>query len=393
MPLLSPLVERIAGREASAWDTHFAAMRAKLAGDDVIIMSVGDPDFATPLPIVETAVGALKNGDTHYSEILGRPKLREAVLSELQGAENDRLPGYTAANVMVTAGTQNALFTASLLTLTAGDEVLLLDPSYTTYTATFQVGGAAAIRVPARLEDGFRPDTDRIRAAITERTKAIAYASPNNPSGVMLERATLEAIASIAAEYDLWVIADEVYARQTFGKPHVSIACLPKMADRTITCGSLSKSHAMTGWRIGWMIAPDTIMVHAANIGLAMLYGVPGFIQEAAIEALGPSRHLIDNMVEIYRSRMDLVLSELSGIKGLKLVPPDAGMFVLADVTDTGMQAAAFASMLYSDEKVSVLDGAAFGHSTTGCIRISFASGEKELREGCRRIKRFCASL
>lgn len=389
MPDFSKLVDRIAGEGSAAWDIHFRAMRDKAAGKDVIIMSVGDPDFATPAPIIEAAVTALQAGETHYTPILGYPELRHAIAEELQAVAG--IHGYTvsADEVMVTAGTQNAIFAASLCLIEQGDEVIALDPMYVTYEATWRIAGGTLVKVPTHRENGFRLVPAELEAAITNRTKAIAFANPNNPTGVVMSRDELQAIADLAIANDLWVVADEVYAAQTFEKRHYSIAALPGMKERTITTGSLSKSQAMTGWRVGWIAGPEELINHCNNLGLAMLYGVPGFIQRAAIEALTTSRSEIAGMLEIYRKRRDLVAGLLSDLNGIDVLVPEAGMFVLLDVSKTGMSAEKFSGELYKATGVATLGAAPFGLPAEECIRLSFTTGEAELEEGCRRIADF----
>ena len=208
------------------------------------------------------------SGDTHYTPIQGYPALRAAIAGELERVSGiDDYSLNVGHNVMVTAGTQNALFAASLLTCQEGDDVVALDPMYVTYEATWQIAGANLMRVPTPRENGFRLDVEALKKAVTPKTKAIVFANPNNPTGVVMTRTELEAIAEIAIANDTWVIADEVYAAQTFEKPHISIAALPGMKDRTITTGSLSKSQAMTGWRMGWICGPEKLIDHCLQSG------------------------------------------------------------------------------------------------------------------------------
>ena len=383
-------VDRISGEGAAAWRIHSEAQAALRQGEDVIVMSVGDPDFATPAPIVRQAVRALQAGDTHYTGIEGRSALRRAIAAE---ALRRGGPPASEHTVIVLAGAQNALFTASLCLFSPGDEVVVLDPMYVTYEATIGVSGAHLVRVPSSGDGGFRPDTEAIEAAITPRTRAILFSTPANPSGVVMSREELARIAEIAKRHDLWVIADEVYAALTFEAEHCMIAGLPGMAERTVTVGSLSKSQAMAGWRIGWMLAPEPLIGHARNLSLCMLYGLPGFIQEAATVALTEARDEMDRMRDIYRRRRDLALAELKPAADLTALSPQAGMFLLIDVRRTGLSALDFAWSLYRAEGVSLLDGAAFGPSTAGFVRLSFAIGDDELREGCRRICRFAERL
>ena len=382
----SSRVDRITGEGAAAWEIHSAAIAAKRGGADVIVLSIGDPDFATPAPIVDRAVDALRSGDTHYTDIPGRPALRAAI-----ARDHFERGGIEAApeNVIVLAGAQNALFSASLCLFAPGDEVIVLEPMYVTYEATLRVSGANIVLVPPRPESGFRPDIEAVASAVTPRTRAIVFASPNNPSGVVMSEAELDAIAEIARRHDLWVISDEVYAALTFDAPHRSIAALPGMAERTATIGSLSKAQAMTGWRCGWIIGPPELVRHVEKLSLCMLYGLPGFVQEGAIVALGEARGEMDAMREIYRRRRDLVHEKLAQVPELRVARPQAGMFLMLDIRGAGLSSNEFAWGLLRGEGVSVLDATAFGSSAAGFVRLSFSLGEEQLVEGCARIRRF----
>src|SRR4051812_14431224 len=253
----SSFTQRIGGAGARAWETHPPAPQAKRRGEDVIILSIGDPDFDTPASIKQAAVASLDAGDTHYSDILGVPALRDAIASYHSRTSGQHV---TAENVAAVSGAQGGLFVSSMLVLDQGDDVVAPEPMYLTYEATFRAAGANLIRVPMRPENEFHLLPEDLERAITPKTKAIVFATPGNPTGAMFTRETLEAMAKLAMERDLWVIADEVYAALTFGKPHVSIGGVPGMAERTVTINSLSKSHAMTGWRIGWIVAPAELI-------------------------------------------------------------------------------------------------------------------------------------
>jgi arginine:pyruvate transaminase len=382
----SSLVDRIGGEAAAAWDIHFEARRAQGLGRDVIVLSVGDPDFPTPSGIVGRAVSALEGGDTHYAEISGRTRLREAIAGRL--AERHGLP-VAIDGVMPFAGTQNAMFATCLCLFERGDEVLAFDPMYLTYEATVRASGAEVVRVPVVGDGSFRPDVEALVEAATPQTKGIVLTTPANPTGVMMTRAELELVADLARSRDLWVLSDEVYADLVFESEHHSIGALAGMQDRTVTMGSLSKSHAMTGWRIGWVAGPEVLMPHLHNLGLAMLYGLPGFVQEAAIVALERHDDDVESMRDSYRRRRDLALELLSEARDLPLLVPPAGMFLMADVRAHDLDATRWAWNLYRATGVSVLDAGAFGAPARGWIRISFAVSDAELAEGCRRIAEF----
>lgn len=382
----SPLVNQIAGEGAEAWTIHTEALKAQARGEDIIVLSIGDPDFDTPSPITEAAISALHAGDTHYTEVVGEDDLRAAIAANFAASG-----GYAAQadNVCVVSGTQNGLFFASLLLLGAGDEVIALEPNYVTYEATIRASGATPVFVPTDVEAGFRPDAETIRRAITPNTRAILLSNPNNPTGVNMTREELEAIAALAREHDLWVISDEVYAALAYDAPHCRIAGLPGMAERTVTVASLSKSHAMTGWRSGWLIGPRELVEHAENLSLCVLYGLPGFVQQAALAAMHNHDTITREMRTIYRRRRDLAMQQLADVPGLRVVPAQGGMFLMLDIRATGLSGKDFSWALLRETGVSVLDASAFGPSAAGHIRITYAQDDASIEEGCRRIATF----
>lgn len=386
----SPFVERIAGHGVAAWDIHHAAFNAQRAGEDVIILSIGDPDFATPDFITDAAISALKAGDTHYADIAGRPALRQAIAARYSTALGRTV---AAQNVITVAGAQNALFVASMCLLQAGDEVVVLDPMYVTYEATLKASGATLVRARCDAQSGFRLDPAALGQAITARTRAIFLASPNNPTGVVLNREELQVIADLAIAHDLWVVVDEVYESLCYEGQSISLASLPGMEKRCVVISSLSKSHAMTGWRIGWLVADAQLIRHAENLALSMTYGSPGFVMQGALAAVLGHDQVTAGMRQTYRRRRDLVVARLSDCPGIKVLKPDAGMFVLVDVRGTGLTSLEFAWRLFRQTGVSVLDAAAFGEPAQGFVRLSFTLGETQLAEACERIARFVSTL
>lgn len=386
----SPFVERISGESVSAWDIHYAAVEARGRGEDVIVLSVGDPDFATASAICETAVDALRAGDTHYTHVLGRPALREAI-----AAKQSRLQGIAvhANNVALVAGAQNGLFATSLCLFSQGDEVLVPEPMYLTYEACIHASGARIATIEQPAANGFRLTRAALEKAISAKTRGIALATPCNPTGNVYSREELELVAEVAREHDLWVISDEVYGQITYDQPHLSIASLPGMAERTVVLNSLSKTHAMTGWRVGWVVAPTALVGHLDNLLLCMLYGLPGFIQEAAVKALELDDDVVSDARTVYRRRRDLVVAGLGGITDLDCRVPQAGMFMLVDVRRTGLSSMDFAWQLFRATGVSVLDAQAFGASAEGFVRISFTVADDTLKDACQRIAGFVEGL
>ena len=386
----SSFCQRITGDGAAAWDTHMQAAIDYKNGADVIVMSVGDPDMDTPVAVVNAAVAALRGGDTHYEEVNGKAALRSAIAHRHQ----ERTGQVTGADdVMVFSGGQNALFASLLCVLEAGDEAIILEPAYVTYEASIQATGATLVRVSQTAESGFRPDIQALVQAITPATRLILLTSPNNPTGVVLNQSEIKAIAELAIKHDLWVITDDVYSELVFEGEYCAMASIPAMTERLVSLGSLSKSHAMTGWRTGWAIAPPALIGHFYNTALTMLYGLPGFIQAGGICALTDAWDKRLQMREIYAGRREISLNLLRDIPKIQPLAPQAGMFMLVDIRETGLSSQAFVDQLYQQQGVSVLSASAFGACAEGFVRISFALDDKELAEGLRRIGVFVASL
>ena len=382
----SRLVERIGGEGADAWRTHYEALDALGRGEEVIVLSVGDPPLDAPAPVIERAIEQLRAGDTHYTTVHGRPALREAIARAHTARTGQAVE---PANVICLPGTQNGLFAASLCLAGPGDEVMTLEPVYPTYPATLTVGGARLVRVPVRA--GFRPDLDALAQRVGPRTRAIFWATPSNPTGVILNETELAAVAELAIKHDLWIVSDEVYAGLAPGGRVPGLAA--RLPERVVTVGSLSKTHAMPGFRAGWLVGPVELTQHVEALVMCMLFGMPGFVQEAAITALALGDEPQRRIREFCHARLAHCLAGLEGIPGLAPCPPEAGMFLLIDVRGTGLDGYDFMRALYAAERVSVLDGGAFGPSTAHCVRVCFATDEAMLDEACARIRRFCESL
>jgi aspartate/methionine/tyrosine aminotransferase len=333
--------------------------------------------------VIERAVERLRAGDTHYTPAAGRVALREAIAKT-----HSERTGQTvqADNVLCLSGTQNALFVASLCLAGPGDEAITFDPLYPTYTATIEVSGAHLVRAPTG--PGLRPDLGALESLVTPRTRAIFWATPNNPSGVILSETELAAIGAIARRHDLWLVSDEVYAGLAPGGKVPSLAAM--LPERVVTLGSLSKSHSMPGFRAGWLVGPRELAAHAEALSICMLFGLPGFIQEAALTALSiapETERCLRGFCDVRRERF---VAGLEGVPNIRTFVPQAGMFLLLDVRDTGLSGYEFMRALYERRRVSVLDGAAFGRHTAHFVRICFATEEATIDAACERIRQFC---
>ncbi|WP_416139844.1 pyridoxal phosphate-dependent aminotransferase [Halomonas sp. HK25] len=380
----SQLTQRIAGEGTAAWEIHIQALQRRARGEEVTILSVGDPDFDTPAPIVDAAVAGLRDGHTHYPDMRGKLALREAIAAYHRG---QGVKDVGPERVIVLHGAQCGLYAVAQCLLDPDDEVIIPEPTYVTYEAAVRSTDARIVRVPLDPDEDFRLRLERLEAAITTRTRVIMLNSPHNPTGQLIDRATWEGVAALCRKHDLWLVSDEVYAELVHDGEHLCPASLPGMAERTVVINSLSKSHAMTGWRLGWVMAPAPLVDHLFNLSLCMLYGCPSFLQDAAVEALAHPPAELAEMKTTYRARRDAVCDALADSELLRVVRPPSGMFLMIDVRRTGLSAKAFSQALLDGYDVSVLSAEAFGPSGAGFVRLSLTVDEAQLREACLRLK------
>ena len=386
----SPLVDRIAGEETGAWRVHWEGVRRREAGHDVIFLTVGDPDQAAPQAVLEATIKALRRNRTGYTPIIGYPQVRAAVAARMQ-RRTGRL--CSADNVVLTPGTQGGLFCALNCLAGPGDEVILPEPIYGPYAGVIGASGARMVNVPLRPENGFHPDLDALGSAITPRTRVIWINSPHNPTGAVFTAEEVAGIAELCRKHDLWLVSDEVYEDLAFTKPHTSPWSLPDMAERTIVASSLSKSHAMAGFRFGWVIGPPDLARHLFDFLLCMYFGGPAFIQDGALAALVTDLPEVGAQREIYRRRALLLADILEDAPNCRALPPEGGMFVLFDVRRSGLGAEEFARELLFSEDVALLPCDGFGPSAVGHLRIALTAPEPRLEEAGRRIVRFARTL
>jgi arginine:pyruvate transaminase len=366
------------------------AARRRDAGEDVIMLTVGDPDQAPPEPVIDATIDALLRHRTGYSAMVGYPRVREAIAARFQ-----RRTGRPccAENVVVTPGAQGGLFCALLCLAGPGDEVIVPEPIYATYEGVVSVSGAHLVTVPLRADCGFHPDLAAIARAVTPRTRVIWINSPHNPTGVVFTAEEIAGIAELCRTRDLWLVSDEVYEDLAFARPHVSPWSLPDMAERTVVISSLSKSHSMPGFRFGWIIGPATLSRHLFNLLLSMTYGSPAFIQDGVLAALEHELPEVARLHEAYRNRARFLSQILAEVPNCRVTPPEGGMFVLLNVRGTGLGSEDFARALLERENVAVLPCDGFGPSAVGHLRISLTTPDPRLEEAGRRIVRFACAL
>ncbi len=360
----------------------------KSEGIDVISFSLGEPDFTTPDNILDAAKASLDRGFTHYTPSTGIPELRKAVAER---ARSFNKLDVQAKNVLITP-CKHAIFMAAMAYIDPGDEVLLPDPGWVTYEADIRLCGGIPVYVPLKFEDGFVLDPAVIESLITPKTRMIILNTPANPTGCVIPEKTIRAIAELAMEHDIMVLADETYENLVYSGMHFSIASIPGMMDRTITVSGLSKTAAMTGWRIGWAISTEQNIKDLNKLQGHTVSCCTSFAQEGAVEALTGDQAPIAKMVAEFKERRDLVIDLLSEIEGLETKVPEGAFYVFPKYS-ADISSAELAKRLLEEQHVAVTPGIAFGPHGEGFFRISYAASEADLREGIARIKKFMGAL
>jgi aminotransferase len=354
--------------------------------DGVISLGVGEPDFTTPWHIREAAIYSIEKGFTMYTSNLGMPELRQALSQYLKDSYN--LDYDPESELLVTVGVSEALDLAMRAIIDPGDEVIMPDPSYVSYTACVILAGGTPVMVPTSEANSFEINPSDIEAKISHKTKAILLGYPANPTGAVMPRDKLEKIAEVARRHKLLVISDEIYARLVYGVEHTCLAALPGMRDRTILLGGFSKSYAMTGWRIGYAAANKEIIAAMTKIHQYTIMSASTMGQVAAIEAIKSGEESVAEMVEDYNRRRLVTVKGLGDI-GLSCFEPKGAFYAFPSIRSTGMTSEEFAEKLLVEEKVAAVPGNAFGQCGEGYIRCCYATSLAEIEEALDRMKRF----
>ncbi len=358
------------------------AMRA--AGQDVISLAAGEPDFPTPEPVCEAAIAALKAGYTKYTATAGIKELREAISRKLQ-----RENGLEASpeQIVVSCGAKHSLYNSMMMVLQPGDEAILFSPYWMTYADQIELAGGRPVVVPTRAENGFVPDMDDLRAAITSNTRLIVLNSPSNPTGAAYPAEVLSEIGEIALANDLWIVSDEIYEHLVYDGPHHSVTSLGgAILDRTILIGGCSKSYAMTGWRIGYAFAPLTVAKLMSSFQDQVTSNANSIAQRAAVAAFDLPVETLTHMKAEFKSRRDLVVGLLNDISGVKADSPKGAFYVFPEIVDClrGETDTAFAERLLEQTGVATIPGSVFGGP--GHLRLSYAASQKDICKGVERI-------
>ncbi len=354
--------------------------------DGVISLGIGEPDYPTPYHIRESAIASIEKGYTMYTSNLGMPELRH----ELSGYLNQKYNlKYNPDNqILITVGVSEAMDLAARALLNPGDEVLIPDPCYVSYSPCVVLAGGCPVMIPTSQENNFEVSAEAVESLITNKTKAIILGYPANPTGTVMPREKLLEIARLACHYGLIIISDEIYSQLVYQCEHTCIATLPGMVERTVFLGGFSKAYAMTGWRIGYAVAPENIIAAMTKIHQYTIMSAPTMSQVAAIEALKHGDSSAGEMVADYDKRRLIMVKGLNDI-GLSCFKPKGAFYAFPSIKSTGMTSEEFAQRLLVEEKVAVVPGNAFGSCGEGYVRCCYATSLKELYQALERMENF----
>jgi aspartate aminotransferase len=371
-----------------AFEVLARARRLEAQGKKIVHLEIGEPDFATPDNIIEAGISAMQNGYTHYTPASGIFEAREAVA----GFVNRTLKtDVDPSEVVLVPGSKNVLLFTLLACIEPGDEVILPDPGYPAYASQVNFIGGVPKPIRLREESGFRMDLDELESLVTPKTKMLIVNTPQNPTGGVLTADDVKFVCDLAHKHDLLVVSDEIYSQLVYGFHHVSPLSHPGMRERTVLMDGLSKSYAMTGWRLGYAVAPkalaaklDTLMINSSSCAA-------GFTQMAAIEALSApeSEHAVARMVKVFEHRRNLVVDRINTIPGMRCARPQGAFYAFPNIVGTGFDEHELADRLLGEAGVAVLPGTAFGDAGKGFIRLAYTQSEDELKLGLGRIEEF----
>jgi len=358
---------------------------ASMIGDkDVINLSIGDPDFITNKIIIDEAFSDAEKGHTKYTLPSGDPELNKEIIGfykEEYGLTIDK------KEIMVTVGACHALFIAFQACLNQGDEVIVPEPYFSPYKDEIEMAGGKLIPLPTFEKDEFVINIDSLKTLITPKTRAILINSPNNPTGACYSRATLQALADVAIEHDLIVLSDEVYDAISFKSKHISILEIEGMKERSILLASFSKGYAMTGWRIGFAIAPDYVIKCMVRINESITFSAPSISQRAAIHAIRNRSAVQPAIIHGFEKRMNYGFKRINAIQGLSVLEPRGGIYLFMNIKETGMSSNEFSKYLLAKTKIVVLTGTAFGESGEGFVRIACTISVEKMKEAFDRVE------
>jgi aspartate/methionine/tyrosine aminotransferase len=374
-----------------AFEVLAKARRLEATGKKIVHLEIGEPDFATPDNIVEAGISAMQHGYTHYTPASGIFEAREAVAGFVSRTLKTEVD---PTEVVLVPGSKNVLLFTLLACIEPGDEVILPDPGYPAYASQVNFVGGVVKTVTLREESGFRMDLDELASLVTPKTRMLIVNTPQNPTGGVLTEEDVKFVCDLAHKHDLLVVSDEIYSQLVYGFHHVSPMSHPGMRERTVLMDGLSKSYAMTGWRLGYAVAPKALAAKLDQLMINSSSCAAGFTQMAAIEALSApeSEHAVARMVKVFEHRRNLVVDGLNKIPGMRCARPQGSFYVFPNIEGTGFDEHELADRLLAEAGVAVLPGTAFGHAGKGFIRLAYTQSEDELKLGLDRIGEFIAA-
>lgn len=384
------VTNRLQGLGSDKWRNHLRAKQMLHEGLPIIMLSIGEPDIAPPTDLMDVAAKAMRAGRTAYSSGRGEPSVLKALAAKYSKRTGRKI---SENNVVCLPGTQTALYAVMTALVEAGDEVLVGDPLYATYDGIIRSTGATRVSVPLDANNGFRMKASDVEKAITPRTKVLLMNSPHNPTGAVLSAQDIAEIGAVCTKHNLWIISDEVYEDLIFGGTFASPYDDADLAARTVVVSSISKSHAAPGFRSGWCVGPVEFTERLLPLAETMLFGNQPFIADMTAYAVAQPPHAAMHMRKAFERRAEIIVEAFQGSNSFICRAPEAGMFLLADVSKTGLSGEEFAARLLDDAHVAVMPGSSFGDQINGFIRISLTVPDETISVACDRIKAFLASL
>ena len=380
----APMSDRLSGLGAAKWAVHVEGLARASAGRHVTFLSIGEPDLPPPASVLDQAVASMRGGRLKYAAGQGEQVALDAIASHLSRRSGQEV---SPEQIVYTAGTQNGLCTVLMTLVQTGDEVLVPDPYYATYEGLVAASGATFVSVPTLPEDGFHVTAKQIEAAITPRSRVLLLNTPSNPTGAVLSQNEIDEIGEVCERHDLWIVADEVYADLTYGAPFCSPFDRPQLRHRTLAVSSISKSHALPGFRAGWIAAPLEVTPRLVLVAEAMLFGSQPFIEDALAVALSQRHPEVERLSAAFRDRAYQLVSAFDGSTAAKARMPEGGMFIMVDIRETKMSGEEFAWKLINEHDIVVMPGESFGTGGAGHIRLSLTNDATVLREAGSRIR------
>lgn len=384
------ITERLNNEGSHKWAVHIRAREMKAAGEDIIELTIGEPDIPTPADMIDEATRAMRAGRTRYTNGRGEPSIL-AALSDKYSKRTGRT--ITQEQILCFPGTQSALALVMLGLAEEGDEVITTNPCYATYEGVIRATGAMPVYVPVNEQNGFRLQAADLEKAITPRSRVLLLNSPHNPTGAMLSKQDIAEIGDVCRKHNLWIISDEVYELLVFNGEFSSPLDQAALAERTVVVASISKSHSAPGFRSGWCVGPEEFTEKLLPLSESILFGVQPFIADMTAYALNRPATAAKQMCDNFYRRAQMIAERLDGHAGISCKIPQAGMFILADIRTTGMSGAEFAMRLLEEEKIATMPGDSFGSNLTGFLRLSLSVADDKIDDACAGMVRLAQRI